>query len=367
MGDGKVRTFIFIVTKECQFRCRYCYLVEKKTDEVMPMEIGKLAVDYILSNHEFNENSVILDFIGGEPLIEIKRIKKICEYFVKRAEENGHRWKTNYTIRITTNGLLYNKKEVQTFLKKYNEHISISISLDGTKRKNDANRVFVSGKGTYDSIINNVRLWIRQYPKCESRMTISHDDLPFVKESVLHLFELGIKNVDVRIVNEDVWKEGDDIIYEDQLILLADYLVSYDSLGCHLSCFHEEKGKSIFDNVDISCGNKVVAIDSIGNLYPCHRFASYSLRTKAPLIIGDVFKGIDKNKMRAFACFDVRTHNSKECNECNICGDCRFCLAEDYDSAETNTIYQHSKAICKMHKAEVRAYNYYWRLYNQNH
>lgn len=364
MGDGQVRTFIFIVTKECQFRCRYCYLVEKNSYEVMPKEIGWSAVDYMLSNPDFGEDSVILDFIGGEPLIEIKRIEEICGYFVKRAAERDHRWSTNYTIRITTNGLLYDKDEVQAFLTKYNEHISISISLDGTKRKNDTNRIFVTGKGTYDLIIDNVRLWITQFPDSESRMTISHNDLPFVKESVIHLLELGIKNIDVRIVNEDVWKEGDDVIYENQLISLADYLMDNDTLDCHLSCFHEEKGMPISDNVDISCGNKVLAIDSYGNLYPCHRFASYSLRTKSPLIIGDVFNGVDKNKMRAFACFDVRTHNSKECNECNICGDCRFCLAEDYDSAETKTIFQHSKAICKMHKAEVRAYNYYWRLYN---
>ena len=170
-------------------------MVEKNSYEVMPTGIGKSAVDYILSNPEFEEDSVILDFIGGEPLIEIKRIEEICGYFVKRAEESGHRWSTNYTIRITTNGLLYNKEEVQAFLTRYNEHISVSISLDGTKRKNDTNRVFASGKGTYDSIINNVKLWIRQYPESESRMTISHDDLPFVKESVLHLLELGIKNI----------------------------------------------------------------------------------------------------------------------------------------------------------------------------
>jgi sulfatase maturation enzyme AslB (radical SAM superfamily) len=119
----------------------------------MPKEIGWSAVDYILSNPDFGEDSVILDFIGGEPLIEIKRIEEICGYFVKRAAERDHRWSTNYTIRITTNGLLYDKDEVQAFLTKYNEHISISISLDGTKRKNDTNRVFVTGKGTYDSIL----------------------------------------------------------------------------------------------------------------------------------------------------------------------------------------------------------------------
>ena len=365
MGKDTERTFIFIVTKDCQFRCRYCYVLKKNSYEVMSLEIGKSAIDYILSN-PYNEETVVLDFIGGEPLIEIGLINQICTYFVGQLSKCDHIWFNNYIIRITTNGLLYGNSEVQSFLAKFNGHISISISLDGTKRKNDINRVFVSGKGTYDAIIENVKLWITQYPNSESRMTISHEDLPYIKESVIHLFELGIKNIDVRIVNEDVWKEGDDIIYENQLIELANYLLSDTTIDCHLSCFHEEKGMPISKNIDISCGNKVIAIDSLGNLYPCHRFASYSLRTKKPLIIGDIFKGIDKNKMRAFASFDSIVHNTKECNECSICGDCRFCLAEDYDSAHTNTIFQHSTAICRMHKAEVRAYNYYWRNYYLN-
>ena len=33
---------------------------------------------------------------------------------------------------------------------------------------------------------------------------------------------------------------------------------------------------------------------------------------------------------------------------------------EHYDAADTSTIYQRSTAICKMHKARVRANNYYW-------
>ena len=35
-------------------------------------------------------------------------------------------------------------------------------------------------------------------------------------------------------------------------------------------------------------------------------------------------------------------------------------------TTETNTIYQRSTAICKMHKARVRANNYYWnKLYRK--
>ena len=35
-------------------------------------------------------------------------------------------------------------------------------------------------------------------------------------------------------------------------------------------------------------------------------------------------------------------------------------IGENYDAADTATIYQRATAICKMHKARVRANNYYW-------
>ena len=43
---------------------------------------------------------------------------------------------------------------------------------------------------------------------------------------------------------------------------------------------------------------------------------------------------------------------------------CAWCQGENYDAAETDTVFQRSTAICKMHKARVRANNYYWnKLY----
>ena len=39
---------------------------------------------------------------------------------------------------------------------------------------------------------------------------------------------------------------------------------------------------------------------------------------------------------------------------------CAWCQGENYDAADTPTIYQRSTAICLMHKARVRANNYYW-------
>lgn len=110
----------------------------------------------------------------------------------------------------------------------------------------------------------------------------------------------------------------------------------------------------------------MLSVDAAGNFYPCTRFAAYSLREKMPIIIGNVRDGIDKNKLRPFLTLDRTTQSRQECIDCEVASGCAWCQGENYDAAETNTIYQRSTAICKMHKARVRANNYYWnKLYRK--
>lgn len=104
----------------------------------------------------------------------------------------------------------------------------------------------------------------------------------------------------------------------------------------------------------------MLSIDAAGNFYPCTRFAGYSLREKKPIIIGNIHDGIDKNKLRPFLTLDRTTQSPQECIDCEVASGCAWCQGENYDAADTPTVYQRSTAICKMHKARVRANNYYW-------
>ena len=70
--------------------------------------------------------------------------------------------------------------------------------------------------------------------------------------------------------------------------------------------------------------------------------------------------GIDKNLLRPFLTLDRITQSPLKCIDCEVASGCAWCQGENYDAAETSTIYQRSTAICKMHKARVRANNYYW-------
>ena len=71
------RNITFQVTSGCNLRCSYCY-EHHKSVERMSIETGRKVVDYILDLYEKNESdfvnqntrAVVLDFIGGEPLLE---------------------------------------------------------------------------------------------------------------------------------------------------------------------------------------------------------------------------------------------------------------------------------------------------------
>ncbi len=366
--SGKAKSITFIVTKDCQLACKYCYLVGKNDKERMSWDIAKAAVDYILDHEEdFREESVIWDFIGGEPFLEIDLIDRVCDYIKKELYRRNHHWFNSYRFSFSTNGINYDSDKVQNFIKKNQSHISIGITIDGTKAKHDLNRIWKgngSERGSYEDVVRNIPLWLKQFPYGGTKVTISSADIPYIKESVMHLYALGIHEVNINCVFEDVWSDGDDTLYEEQLMSLADAIIDggyYQDYAC--SFFTELMGKPldcVLDNQNWCGAGRMLSIDAAGNFYPCTRFAQYSLRNKKAWIIGNVYDGIDKNRLRPFLALDRCTQSTQECIDCEVASGCAWCQGENYDTADTPTIYQRSTAICKMHKARVRANNYYW-------
>lgn len=368
--DGMAKNITFIVTKDCQLACKYCYLVGKNSKERMSWEVAKQAIDYILAQKDFMQQSVVFDFIGGEPFLEIRLIDRICDYIKEEMFRLDHHWFNSYRFSFSTNGINYHEKQVQDFIKKNVSHLSIGITIDGTKQKHDMNRIYKSGKGSYQDVLRNIPLWLKQFPGGGTKVTISSADLPYIKESVLHLYSLGIHDVNINCVFEKVWHEGDDLLFENQLMELADSIIDqewYNDYSC--SFFSEAIGHPmdrITQNQNWCGAGMMLAVDASGNFYPCTRFAGYSLRSKKPIIIGNIHEGINKNLLRPFLALDRTTQSPSKCIDCEVASGCAWCQGENYDAADTNTIYQRSTAICKMHKARVRANNYYWnKLYRK--
>lgn len=356
-------TFTFVLTEACQLICKYCYFSGKNRDHHMTFEIAKKGIDYLLENQNiFSHKSVIFDFIGGEPLLEIDLINKISVYLKKRMYELDHPWFKDYIFSISTNGLLYSDPRVREFINENKNHLDICITIDGTKNKHDLNRIYPNGKGSYDDVVKQVPVWLDDFPNGSTKVTISSEDLPFTAESIIHLFDLGIKTVNSNVVFENVWKENDDTIFEQQLIKLADIMIDKEYYKNHVcSFFSESIGKPNNQNLNwCGSGRSMIAMDVNGVFYPCVRFTPFSMSVKKKSIsIGNINSGINFNKLRPFLALDKISQSASECINCEVASGCAWCVGFNFDAADSDTIYQRATYICKMHKARVRANNYF--------
>lgn len=162
-GEEKVltQTVTFQVTDDCNLACKYCYQMHKGKKK-MSFETAKKMVDLLLSGDKGvgdyinpqKSPGLIIDFIGGEPLLEIELIDQICSYTINRMIELNHPWLTRTMFSICSNGVCYFEPEVQRVLQKWNQRLSFSVTVDGNKELHDSCRVFPDGRPSYDLAIS---------------------------------------------------------------------------------------------------------------------------------------------------------------------------------------------------------------------
>ena len=120
-----------------------------------------------------NDKDAVIIFYGGEPLLQIDKIKEIMDNI-------------DVPYRMQTNGKLLDKLPIE-YLKRIGK---ILVSLDGDKKRTDYNR----GEGTYDKVIENIKKIKSESYEEEiiARMTLSFPD---VYEQVLNLVKTGFNSV----------------------------------------------------------------------------------------------------------------------------------------------------------------------------
>lgn len=87
----------------------------------MSKETGRRIVDLLFKMYEEDKlnavinkstKAIILDFIGGEPLLNIEVINDVCTYFMDRCLSANHPWLYTWRASMISNGDAYFKPEV---------------------------------------------------------------------------------------------------------------------------------------------------------------------------------------------------------------------------------------------------------------
>ncbi len=318
-----VKALCLHIAHDCNLACRYCFAEEGEYHgrrALMPFEVGKKALDFLVANSG-NRVNLEVDFFGGEPLLNWQVVKDLVAYG-RSLEEPFHK---KFRFTLTTNGVLLND-EILEFCNK--EMGNLVLSIDGRKEVHDLMRPFRGGQGSYDMVVPKFRKAAdsRNQTDYYVRGTFTRNNLDFA-EDVLHLAELGFEQISVEPVvadrEEDYALRMEDIpVLRKEYDKLAKEMLRYRREGKGFNFFHFmidlEGGPCVAKRLSgCGSGTEYLAVTPWGDLYPCHQFVG-----QEEFLMGNVDDGI------------VRTDIRDSFKECNVYAKekCRDCFAKFYCS-----------------------------------
>ena len=286
------------ITNQCNLCCDYCY-EHHKGNEVMSLATGKRIIDTLIQMWLDNKprafinrstKTIILDYIGGEPMLEPELIGDITDYFLRRCAETGCRLSSGMRISISTNGQNFFEPNVQAFVLKYAAFLSLNVSVDGHKALHDAHRIDHAGHGSFDKAIAAFHA-AAPFGGKPTKMTFVPSSFPMMAEAILFMLDQHPDFIAANYAYEPVYTAGDATVLYHQLQIVSDHLIN-NRLDLHVSIIDSNIGYPV-DKADDKnyCGGSgaMLAFDPDGKAYPCLRYCPISIgKEKASKIcIGD--------------------------------------------------------------------------------
>ncbi len=190
---------IVVTTLRCNHKCRYCHAAaapEKAKNVDMTLETAKKVLDTIFYT---SSQDVVIEFQGGESLLNWD----VTKYFIEQAQVRALHLKKTLSLRLVSNLVLMNEERLSYLL---DNNVQICTSLDGDEETHNFNRTYTKGNS-----FKEVVFWIKrineEYEKrgfkqkvwavlTPTRMTMSR-----YKEAIDTYVELGLDAIFLRPLN----------------------------------------------------------------------------------------------------------------------------------------------------------------------
>ncbi|MBO4381052.1 MAG: thioether cross-link-forming SCIFF peptide maturase [Clostridia bacterium] len=311
-----VKALCLHVAHTCNLNCEYCFASQGKYHgerALMPFEVGKRAIDFLVENSG-TRHHLEVDFFGGEPLMNFDVVKQIVAYARSIEKEHGKLFR----FTLTTNGMLIDD-DVIDFANR--EMDNVVLSLDGRKEINDHFRKTIGGVGSFDIIVPKFQKLVeaRKGEKYYMRGTFTHRNPDFTND-IQTMLDLGFNELSMEPVvcpptDKYALDENDKQIIFGEYEKLADMMIKRRKEGRPFTFYHYmldlEGGPCIYKRISgCGSGTEYMAVTPTGELYPCHQFVG-----NKDYIMGDIWQGVVRTDIRdKFK--KCNAYSRKECEEC---------------------------------------------------
>ncbi len=293
--------YTIFFTDNCNLDCRYCYERTKK-NTIVSSEGLKELIAFIAQNYKRDMNKpVSIVTHGGEPLLAYEQLK----YFI----EELNRKVPSVRYIITTNATLLDKEKIKFLAENYT---SISVSVDGTQKAHDLNRIFKSGKGSYDEAIYWAKEMLKVRADTKARLTVTPNNVQYLYDGVKELRELGFSNI---IPVPDEFNQSWTVESINELYKQGMKIIDYCTGIKNLNIGFVQDALIRVKNAVCDGGIDTMSIESNGDIYPCVVAVGHP-----EFKIGNIAEGIDMQRLE-----ELQTEARQRIDECAGCSRYDYC------------------------------------------
>lgn len=330
-------TMVLNVTNKCNLACTYCYeygedkIVDTACDPApayMSEETARKSVDFM-----FDQSGALpvahLTFFGGETLLNFKVLKKTLAYARERAGSLGK----ELDVSLTTNATLLRDEVIEWLAE---NHVGVTISIDGPKETQDKFRVFKNGAGTYEHVLPKIKRLLERHRSrpIGARVTLTRQTLDATRifhhlRSEVGFWEVGFAPVTTAhgrgYAIEDT---GFDRMLGQFEELAQDFLEHAVEDRHHgfsnVRDTLEEIHKGVSKAFPCGAGLGLMGVATDGDVALCHRFAGSDEHS-----IGSVEHGLDRQRQFEF----LGKHHVANKTDCSRCWARPLCAGGCYHEA----------------------------------
>ena len=330
------------IINKCNLNCSYCYLGEKK-NTYMDLETAKKAVDIAI--HEADkqyDRTLMVYFIGGEPLMAFHMIQNIVGYTKKRCKEMNLICKFSTTI----NGTLITDEVVDFFAENL---FDVKVSLDGPEQVHDLNRKDYARNGSFKKIMDNFSK-IKKYESATGNRisvasVITNNNYQYYAESFQFLLDLGVKKLESGIDYYCTWTDEQIQELKKQIQKVFELYKTY--IQKHQEMIFWNLWEQYLRSFLLPCpfyackaGLTTCYVTTDGGIYTCTELPEFK--------IGTVENGLDASRIREI--IYLEDQEDVMCQECQYIRHCktRGCQAANYEIHQN--VYKPIKVNCEVTK-----------------
>jgi uncharacterized protein len=352
-ASRKINRITLHISNDCNLRCKYCYAdggSYNLSRNLMSIETAQSFIDFCAQH--FDSIGTIA-FFGGEPLMNIDVMEYICDTMSEHTEQGKIKQRPDFGI--ITNGTIINGRLI-ALVKKYISFITVSI--DGPKAVNDANRVYPNGRGSYDKIENFIKTLKKEtnvHMSYEATYTDYHIKEKVSKEDldIFFLNEFGINGVvvDEYSLNDSVRQDLDPIEENFDIFSRKDFFSTFD-LRSFPEGFWRILSSVVYKHQTKMCliAKDIVAVSAEGDIYPCHMNTGKQHLCLGNISTSNIYNSPNEYKKEFSLVFNINNREilCKDCWAQNICGGCT--MRWFYDESLDNYIMKPNTSLCLSNK-----------------